>query len=100
MFLIKKLFGFRVASNLNNIFGLAVFLQYSVSSVVLCVSVYELSKMKLFSPEFTTLMLYVTCMLVQIFIYCFYGGEMTRQVYTYYVLTDFTYNMMYEANFF
>nr|AXM05270.1 odorant receptor [Campoletis chlorideae] len=70
---------FRFADSLNDIFSNVVFLQFALSSLILCVSAYETSAMKLFSPEFAALMLYLCCMLVQIFIYCFYGGELTLQ---------------------
>lgn len=76
----NKFLKFRFAKTSNDAFGLVVFLQYSVSSVVICVSVYELTKVKLFSTAFAASVLYLACMLAQIFIYCFYGGETTLQV--------------------
>lgn len=71
---------FRFAKTSNDIFGHTVFLQYSVSSVVICVSIYELSKMRLFNSEFTAIILYLACMLVQIFNFCFFGDEVTLRV--------------------
>ncbi|XP_043285403.1 odorant receptor 46a-like [Venturia canescens] len=70
---------FQFADTLNDIFSNVVFLQFALSTIILCVSAYETSGMKLFSPECTALIMYLCCMLTQIFIYCFYGGELTLQ---------------------
>ncbi|XP_043285618.1 uncharacterized protein [Venturia canescens] len=70
---------FQLADSVNEVFSNVVFLQFALSSLILCVSAYETSAMKLFSAEFAALMLYLCCMLVQIFVYCFYGGELTLQ---------------------
>ena len=81
---------FRIAENINDIFGRAVLLQYFLSSVVICVSVYRLSTMKI-GWEFAAFFSYVMSMLVQIFIYCSRGDEITHQV-----LTNLTYmNIFY-----
>ena len=70
---------YRFAKTSNDV-NMIIFLQYSVSSIILCVSVYELSNMKLFSPGFTAIVTYLACMSMQIFIFCFYGCEITYEV--------------------
>ncbi|XP_043285616.1 uncharacterized protein [Venturia canescens] len=72
---------FQLADTLNEIFGFVIFLQFTVSSLVLCVSVYEVSKVKLFSAEFAATVMYLAAMLVQVFVFCFYGGELSLQMH-------------------
>ncbi|EFN89435.1 Putative odorant receptor 94a [Harpegnathos saltator] len=53
-----------------------MFVQFSIISFVLCLSVYKMSNMtSLFTPEFAHLFSYLASMLTQIFLYCWYGNE-------------------------
>ncbi|XP_063989745.1 uncharacterized protein LOC135168984 [Diachasmimorpha longicaudata] len=61
----------------NDIFTISIGIQYCVSSLVLCVSAFSLSHMKPFSKEFNSLMMYLACMLLQIFIFCAAANEVT-----------------------
>ncbi|XP_043285614.1 uncharacterized protein [Venturia canescens] len=70
---------FQLASTLNGIFGFVAFLQFSISSLVLCVSVYELTKEELFSPDFVSTVMYLASMLMEIYIFCYYGNELSLQ---------------------
>ncbi|KAK0180363.1 hypothetical protein PV327_006011 [Microctonus hyperodae] len=68
---------FKLASTINSTFSLIIFAQCSISTIVICVSVYNLANMKLFTAEFTGIMLYLCCMLTEIFILCAAGNEVT-----------------------
>ena len=68
------------AKTLNNLFDEIVFLQFSISTLVLCVSVYQLSTLNLFTTEFASIILYLLCMLIQVFFLCYYGSEITLEV--------------------
>ncbi|XP_043285615.1 odorant receptor Or1-like [Venturia canescens] len=70
---------FQLASTLNGIFGFVIFLQFSISSLVLCVSVYEVTRVDVFSLEFVPIVMYLASMLTQIFILCYYGNELSVQ---------------------
>nr|UEN71225.1 olfactory receptor 42 [Gregopimpla kuwanae] len=70
---------FKFAETSNEIFSFVIFLQYTVSTIVLCVSVFGLSKTKLFSPEFFAIFMYLACMSLQIFMFCLYGYEVTLE---------------------
>ncbi|XP_043285401.1 odorant receptor 46a-like [Venturia canescens] len=70
---------FQLSSTLNDIFGFVIFLQFSISSLVVCVSMYEVSRMKVFSLEFVPTVMYLTAMLTQIFVLCYYGNELSLQ---------------------
>ncbi|NP_001164395.1 odorant receptor 82 [Nasonia vitripennis] len=67
------------SEKLNSTFNVILFVQFAISSLVLCSSVYLLSKMKLVSVHFMSLSLYLSCMLYQIFLFCWYGNEVILQ---------------------
>jgi hypothetical protein len=71
---------FRYSKKLNDTLSIIIFVQFVISMLVLCSSVYLLSKMKIVSLQFMSLMLYLSCMLYQIFLYCWYGNEIILQV--------------------
>nr|AZQ24924.1 odorant receptor [Aphidius gifuensis] len=68
---------FKLAKTINNTFSIVVFLQCLISTLVLCVSIYNLASVELFSSEFTNIILYLACMLSEIFILCAAGNEVT-----------------------
>ncbi|XP_034943765.1 odorant receptor 46a-like [Chelonus insularis] len=68
---------FKLAETINSTFSSVIFLQFIISSIVLCISVYNMARMPLFSTEFTTIVLYLCCMLTEIFILCAAGNEVT-----------------------
>nr|AZQ24940.1 odorant receptor [Aphidius gifuensis] len=61
---------FQFAELSNYIFSKAIFFQYFASSIVLCVSTFSLSQEKTFSKEFNNLIMYLACMLSQIYVLC------------------------------
>ncbi|XP_057328388.1 odorant receptor 46a-like isoform X2 [Microplitis mediator] len=63
----------------NELFALVIFMQYSSSSLVLCLSVQSSTKLVFMSPEFVSMILYLGCMLSEIFLFCWYGNEVTRE---------------------
>ncbi|KAK0080358.1 hypothetical protein PV325_014086 [Microctonus aethiopoides] len=60
-------------------FGVSVFLQYCAGSLILCASTFSVSQLKPFSADFVALIIYVMCILIQIFIYCRYANELTLE---------------------
>ncbi|XP_044010397.1 odorant receptor 4-like [Aphidius gifuensis] len=65
------------AERCNNIFSGIIFLQYSISSIVLCVSVVLLTQIEYNDPIFASTILYLVCMFFQIFILCYSGNQVT-----------------------
>ncbi|XP_034939950.1 uncharacterized protein [Chelonus insularis] len=63
----------------NDIVSSVIFLQFSISTQVICVTVYNLSKTKIDDPYFPGLVIYLACMLVQLFLYCYAGSELTSK---------------------
>lgn len=75
----KSIF-YRLAKKVNSVFASIIFIQYTASSIIICVSVVLLSQMPLSSPRFMGLFTYLSCMLLQIFMACAAGQEATIQV--------------------
>ncbi|THK32893.1 odorant receptor 67a [Diachasma alloeum] len=61
----------------NSIFTSTIFTQFGISSLVICVSVYDLSKAAPFSPYFVEVILYLMSMMLEIYLFCFYGHNVT-----------------------
>ncbi|KAL2750732.1 odorant receptor Or1-like [Vespula maculifrons] len=67
------IYGF--ATRVNNVFTTMIMLQFSISSIVLCLTVYRMSKAEITSFEFLWAVFYLASMFMQIFLYCWYGNE-------------------------
>ncbi|THK33215.1 odorant receptor 46a [Diachasma alloeum] len=63
------------AESFNNIIIYVIFVQYSVSSFVICVTAYKLVNLEFDNPEIIFTILYCTSMITQTFFYCWYGNE-------------------------
>nr|AQN78479.1 olfactory receptor 77 [Meteorus pulchricornis] len=66
---------YQFAKFTNQSFDVSIFLQYCASSLILCVSTWTLSQLKPMSQEFFSFVLYLVCMLTQIFVFCRYATE-------------------------
>ncbi|XP_014297060.1 odorant receptor 46a isoform X1 [Microplitis demolitor] len=69
----------RMVDIMSHVFGPMIFIQYSFSSIILCSSVYALSQMVPFSPEFIACSVYILCMFFQIFVICMSGNRVTLE---------------------
>nr|XP_012228783.1 PREDICTED: odorant receptor Or1-like [Linepithema humile] len=63
---------FKFSSLLNKKFRFTITFQFIVSTLVVCFTLYQLTKT---SGKFVELGMYMSCMLTQIFLYCWYGNE-------------------------
>ncbi|XP_011311655.1 odorant receptor 46a, isoform A [Fopius arisanus] len=84
----------RFSKATNDTFTVSIFLQYCASSLVICVSVFSLSTLKPLSKEFNSLVMYVACMLIQIYIFCDAANEATIKSGT---IADAIYEMDWTA---
>ncbi|XP_025266811.1 odorant receptor 46a-like [Camponotus floridanus] len=64
----------RLAKMINKVFSQVIFIQFFVSILVLCISLYYLYS-HVIIIDIISLIIYVLCMFVQIFIYCWAGNE-------------------------
>ncbi|XP_025266018.1 uncharacterized protein LOC105249981 [Camponotus floridanus] len=62
----------KFAFMVNEKFRLIITVQFIVSTLVVCVTLYQLTKT---NAKVLELVLYMSCMLTQIFLYCWYGNE-------------------------
>ncbi|GAB1863871.1 Odorant receptor [Camponotus japonicus] len=72
------LYVYKFAHTVNATFTLMIFVQFSFISLVLCMSIYKLSTMtSIFTLDFAYTFSYLCSMLTQIFLYCWYGNEVS-----------------------
>jgi len=64
----------------NKKFRLTITLQFIVSTLVVCAILYQITKT---NAKIIQLVLYMSCMLTQIFLYCWYGNEVRLKVCCY-----------------
>jgi len=64
---------------INEVFSQVIFVQFFASILVLCTSLYHLSS-HVTIIDIITLIIYVLCMFVQIFVYCWAGNEVILKV--------------------
>nr|AIT72011.1 olfactory receptor 57 [Ctenopseustis obliquana] len=62
-------------NEVETVFGESMVVQFFVMAWVICMTVYKIAGLSLFSAELVTMALYLCCMLAQLFIYCFYGTQ-------------------------
>nr|XP_012230606.1 PREDICTED: odorant receptor 46a, isoform A-like [Linepithema humile] len=65
---------FEFAKLVNIRFSLIIGFQFMASMMVICSNLYQLTKSAL-SPDHVPLIMYTSCMLTQIFIYCWFGNK-------------------------
>ncbi|XP_071644593.1 odorant receptor 94b-like [Temnothorax longispinosus] len=70
-------FVYRFAERINAVFTIMIFVQFTISSTVLCLSIYKMLTKNLLSLEFAWSSSYLGCMLMQIYLYCWFGNEVT-----------------------
>ncbi|XP_020291767.1 odorant receptor 46a-like [Pseudomyrmex gracilis] len=78
---------FQFAYTMNRMFSKIISVQFTVSMLVTCSNLYRMTMVKNY-VQIIPLMLYTGCMLIQIFIYCWFGNEiklksveMTNSIY-------------------
>ncbi|XP_018374284.1 PREDICTED: odorant receptor 4-like [Trachymyrmex cornetzi] len=66
---------FRLAFIVNAKFRLTIAIQFITSTLVVCFSLYQLSTATT-KAKYIEMILYISCMLTEIFFYCWYGNEL------------------------
>ncbi|XP_025159318.1 odorant receptor 46a-like isoform X1 [Harpegnathos saltator] len=65
-----------LVNRIQSLFVWTVTILFIFSMVTLCTSIFQMSKKRLLSVGFLSLVLYLGCMLFQVFFYCWYGNEL------------------------
>ncbi|KAK0180361.1 hypothetical protein PV327_006010 [Microctonus hyperodae] len=68
---------FKLSDVIMTTFSFIIFVQCSISTIVLCVSVYIIANIEVFTSETTGIMLYLCCMLMEVFLLYAAGNEVT-----------------------
>ncbi|CAG5035683.1 unnamed protein product [Parnassius apollo] len=77
------------AKEVESIFGEAMVVQCFVTTWVVCMTVYKIVGLSIFSVEFFSMGMYLGCMLAQLFIYCYYGTQLNDEVSVRFILKLF-----------
>ncbi|XP_047521442.1 odorant receptor 46a-like [Pieris napi] len=80
----------RFTKNIENIFGSVLAYQFLIGGWIICTSVYRLVDIEIVSTEGFSMVTYIICMLFELFIYCYFGSEVTQASIE---LTDDAYSM-------
>ncbi|XP_041971978.1 odorant receptor 49b-like [Aricia agestis] len=65
-----------IATSFQDIFGLAIFIQVGVGGGILCMAAYKMASLSVASAEFASMLLFIACILTELFLYCYYGNEL------------------------
>ncbi|RLZ02264.1 Odorant receptor 41 [Cephus cinctus] len=66
----------KITKIIEKIFDPVIFVQFLVTVLTLCSSVFQLSRHSILSVEIIRLILYLICMLFQLFFYCHHGNQL------------------------
>ncbi|CAB3256149.1 unnamed protein product [Arctia plantaginis] len=81
----------QTCSTLQKIFSVPLLVQFGVTGWILCMAAYNIVRLNVLSVEFASIILFITCILIEIFLYCYHGNEVTVEVCTRDIHIDITY---------
>ncbi|XP_022826289.1 odorant receptor 94a-like [Spodoptera litura] len=64
---------------IQEVFSGAVLYQFLVSGWIICTTAYRTVNINPMSVEFVSMLMYMCCILTELFIFCFYGNEVTHE---------------------
>ncbi|XP_050362888.1 odorant receptor 94b-like [Nymphalis io] len=62
---------------LQDISGVTILVQFGIGGWILCMAAYKLVSLNILSIEFASMALFILCILTELFLYCYYGNELT-----------------------
>ncbi|XP_044759273.1 odorant receptor 4-like [Coccinella septempunctata] len=68
-----------LAKKLNVLFSFYSFTQMSLCVLLFCTALFRLSVIEPLSPEFLTVLVFISSIGIQLFLYCWFGNEVTVQ---------------------
>ncbi|XP_053980791.1 odorant receptor Or2-like isoform X1 [Hylaeus volcanicus] len=72
---------FDFSKEIQSIFGTAIFLQFLVNCIIICLIAFNIAQMKVYIPSILFgMVMYMCCMTYQIFIFCWHGNELYLHV--------------------
>ncbi|XP_045780398.1 uncharacterized protein LOC123877616, partial [Maniola jurtina] len=64
---------------LQDVFGTALLMQFGIGGWILCMAAYQLVSLAVLSIEFASMLLFIVCILTELFLYCYYGNDLTAE---------------------
>uniref|UniRef100_A0AAU6NDB3 Odorant receptor n=1 Tax=Mythimna loreyi TaxID=667449 RepID=A0AAU6NDB3_9NEOP len=64
---------------LHDVFAVPLLVQFGVGGWILCMAAYKIVSLKVLSIEFASTTLFIICILIELFIFCYYGNEVTAE---------------------
>nr|WCC57544.1 odorant receptor 24.2 [Papilio memnon] len=65
-----------LVDEIGSVFGSSMVLQFLVMAWIICMTVYKMIGLNVMSAEFVTMIVYLSVMLLQLFIFCYYGTQL------------------------
>ncbi|NP_001091790.1 candidate olfactory receptor [Bombyx mori] len=66
-------------SSLQSIFSSAILIQFGIGAWILCMAAYKIVNLSVLSIEFASMILFISCILTELFLYCYYGNEVSTE---------------------
>nr|CAM84010.1 olfactory receptor 12 [Tribolium castaneum] len=63
------------AAEVTNLFTTCITAQFVVGVIIVCMSMFQMSLVSVLSFQFAAMLLYQICVLMEIYLWCFYGNE-------------------------
>ncbi|XP_045536780.1 odorant receptor Or2 [Papilio machaon] len=82
------------AGLVQDIFGGAILVQFGIGGWILCMAAYKIISLDFISIEFASMILFILCILTELFLYCYYGTELTEEST---LLVDAAYSMRWAG---
>ncbi|XP_017785451.1 PREDICTED: odorant receptor Or1-like [Nicrophorus vespilloides] len=65
----------QMTEEIGTLFGITTLSQFAAGAIIICITMFELTLVSLFSIKFVSMVLYQGCILVEILVYCWFGNE-------------------------
>nr|WCC57489.1 odorant receptor 32 [Papilio machaon] len=85
------------AGLVQDIFGGAILVQFGIGGWILCMAAYKIISLDFISIEFASMILFILCILTELFLYCYYGTELTEEASISALLVDAAYSMRWAG---
>ncbi|XP_026317878.1 uncharacterized protein LOC113228730 [Hyposmocoma kahamanoa] len=69
----------RGAQLVAHVFGDATFVQFAIGGWILCMAAYKVVSISVLSVEFASMLLFIMCILTELFLYCYFGNQLTEE---------------------
>ncbi|KAI4483601.1 hypothetical protein M0804_007861 [Polistes exclamans] len=68
---------YKYAASVNKTFKFAIFMQFLASTLTVCFTLFQLTKVSTFSLEFVKITVFISGIFIQVYLYCSYGHLVT-----------------------